>query len=36
MDPENAVLIVNDVPSGVEASDAPSKPLSLFRMIVVL
>ena len=36
VDPENAVLIVNDVPSGVEASDAPSKPLSLFRMIVVL
>ena len=35
--PEQAVLIINDVPSGgVEVSDAPSKPLSLFRMVVVL
>jgi hypothetical protein len=30
-------LIINDVPSGgIEVTDAPSKPLSLFRMIVVL
>jgi hypothetical protein len=33
---EKAVMIINDVPTGVEVSDAPSKPLTLFRMLVIL
>ena len=34
---EKPVMIINDVPTGgVEISDAPTKPLSLFRMIVIL
>jgi LMBR1 domain-containing protein 1 len=33
---EQAVLIINDQPGGEEESDAPSKPLTLFRMLVVV